>query len=250
MSVITTPQPFENLTLWERLQLYAGEASDQSEFSARVEEMLNGGIVISQPTLVRGGNLLRENIPVRVQVTRQDAVYQFNSTVKKFGNGSDGRVILTPPRSMERIQRRLFVRLTVNAPARIALLDPRSKSRLLFDQLKFTNCTIRDISGGGMYAQLPEQLQTDYPILVQSSLFNEWELPEYLFGRTTEPRLHTQFTGQGIEFQTTAKAIRLFGAEFVSLLPEACFGYDQRVQDRMVTRVFQEQLKLRQKGLL
>lgn len=250
MSVITTPQPFENLTLWERLQLFTGEASDQSEFSARVEEMLNGGIVISQPTLVSGGTLLRENIAVRVQVTRQDAVYQFNSTVKKFGNATDGRVILTPPRSMERIQRRLFVRLTVNAAAQIAPLDPGSKSRLLFDKLKFASCTIRDISGGGLFAQMPEYVQANHPVLVRSSLFNDWELPEFLFGRTTEPRLHTQFTGQGIEFQTTAKAIRLFGGEFVSLLPEACFGYDQRVQDRMVTRVFQEQLKLRQKGML
>jgi|CXWL01.1.fsa_nt_gi hypothetical protein len=250
MSVITTPQPFENLTLWERLQLFVGEGSDQGEFSARVEEMLNGGVVISQPTLVKGGTLLRENISVRVQVTRQDAVYQFHSTVKKFGNTSDGRVILTPPRSMERIQRRLFVRLTVNAPAQIAPLDPQSRSRLLFDQLKFNSCTIRDISGGGMYVQFSEQLQADYPVLVQSPLFKEWELPDYLFGRTTEPRLHAQFAGQGIEFQTTAKGIRLFGADFISLLPEACFEYDQRVQDRMVTRVFQEQLKLRQKGLL
>lgn len=250
MSVATKSQPFENLTLWEHLQILVGEGNDRGLYEARVEDMLNGGIVISQPRLVDGSTLLREGVSVRVQVTRQDAVYQFSSTVRRFGSSDDGRVILTPPRSMERLQRRLFVRINVNRPGKIAVLDRTVSGRQRFDQFEFRNVSIKDISGGGLLLQLQDQLPSESPVVLHSSLFAEWDLPEYFFGRTTEPRLLTQSPHQGIEFLTISRAIRSFGPAFVATLPEIVLGYDQKAQDKLVTRVFQEQIKLRQKGLL
>lgn len=250
MSVTLAAQPFENLALWERLQLFVGDGPDQGIYDARVEEFLNGGIVISQPVFQSGAQRLRENCPVRVIVTRQDALYEFDSTVRRFGSANDGRAILTPPRSMQRIQRRLFVRLAVHEPARIAVLSPAPAQPVRLEQLSFAPCTLKDISGGGALLQIDAEIPASQPVLIDSPLFAEWNLPRFLLGRTTEMRHTTPHPRVGIEFLTAPRAARHFGSPFVTALPEICFGYDQRTQDKLVTRVFHEQVKLRQKGLL
>jgi len=89
----------------------------------RIEEIINGGIFITPPEMVSGNTLLRNDLPVIVQIVRDDAAYQFHSRIRVSGSGETRRFILTPPQRMQRVQRRMFARVDVTTRIEYALIQ-------------------------------------------------------------------------------------------------------------------------------
>jgi len=113
-----------NLKVWEKLRLVVGEGSQAGIYEARVEDFINGGVVITAPEFIGGHSLLRNGVQVVVQITREDAAYQFDSLVRMLPGDDSKRIILTPPRHLQRIQRRQFARVEYSSRVVVAHIKP------------------------------------------------------------------------------------------------------------------------------
>ena len=112
------------LKVWEPIEIVVGDGSDAGRYRARIEDFINGGIVITAPEYIDGNTLLRHDLHVTVNICRDDAVYQFDSQIKRVVSGNRKTLILTPPRGIRRVQRRRFVRIELFERLTYAKVNP------------------------------------------------------------------------------------------------------------------------------
>lgn len=80
---IAGPGGLKPLRVWEKIELLVGDGDSAGHYLARIEDFINGGIVITEPEFLSGNSLMRENADIMVVVCREDAMYQFASTIRK-----------------------------------------------------------------------------------------------------------------------------------------------------------------------
>ncbi len=239
-----------DLKVWEKIHLVVGEGRQAGVYVARVEDILNGGIVVTDPEFLSGHTLLRDGVAVDVQITRDDAAYQFRSRVRLRHSDDVRRVILSPPRGYQRIQRRMFARVELPVKVGYAPITPGFKWADWEQQLTWYQTDASDISAGGVLIRLPEPIEVDSLVVLQVGVFPEADLPRMVIAGCRRTFKNEEQPYAGLEFVLTADLGRYFARDQLKSMPGAVKGFDRRAQDRLVTFLFRKQIELRQKGLI
>ena len=238
------------LKVWEKIDIIVGEGPDAGKYVSRIEDFINNGIVISYPEYVEGNSLLREGAAVTVRVTRNDAAYQFHSTVKQSSLKNNKYLILTPPKNIQRVQRRLFVRVDLSDKVRYANLAPVKNGIVDIEKLNWQHSHTLDISGGGLLLHITDDVKTKDLLLMRVNLFLELELPVYTVGFCKRTCGKKNKKCAGIEFVISNQLNRYFSRKELKILPPPVTDFDRKAQDKLVNNIFHMQIELRQKGLL
>ena len=121
------------LNVWERVEIIVGDGREAGKYVARVEDFCRNGVIINAPDRISGDRQLTDGAPVSVLVTRQDAVYQFRTTIQPLIGSRQRRFILQLPDSAERLQRRRYVRVDMHDEVRFARIPTGDQSIVLLD---------------------------------------------------------------------------------------------------------------------
>ena len=238
------------LQIWEKLRILVGDERDAGVYVARIEEFINGGIIITNPEFASGNSLLRNDIPVIVQITRKDAAYQFHSRIRVQGDDASRRFILTPPRGLQRVQRRMFAR--VDFPTRVvyAPLPTDSKWQDWENNGSWCETKADNLSAGGLLIESSEDMTVGMLVALWIDELREIGLPTDYLAVCRRSFLNEGKRYAGFEFISGSDLSRYLSKGDISRLPAKYKQFDRRIQDRLVTFLFQKQIELRQKGLI
>ena len=244
------PQKSE-LKVWEKVRIIAGEGSGAGVFEARIEDFVAEGVVVTYPELVSGSVLLRQGLTVRVEITREDAAYQFTSIVRSYDNGTVGRrVVLTPPVSLRRIQRRQFARVDVSTQIDYALFRTSFDWSNWPDGIEWRRSRSIDISGGGVLMKVIDEVPAKALLLLKIELMREAGLPETILGLWCRQCTREESLCCGVRFLLSSELNRFVDKRALGRLPVELKAFDAPAQDRLVMYLFHKQIELRQKGLI
>lgn len=239
------------LKVWEKVRIIAGEGSDAGVFEARIEDFVQEGIVVTYPELVSGSTLLRQGLTVRVQVTREDAAYQFTSVIRSHDSGESGRrVVLTPPLSLQRIQRRQFARVDISSQIDYAPFRSAVDWDAWRDSLSWQKTRSLDVSGGGVLLKLTESIPRESLLVLKIDFMPKAGLPEAVVGVCCRECSKEGSLCCGVKFILASDLHRYVDKKVYARLPKELKEFDVHAQDRLVMYLFHKQIELRQKGLI
>jgi len=241
----------KGLKVWEKVRIIAGEGSAAGVFEARVEDIVDEGIVVTHPQLVSGSVLLREDLAVRVQITREDAAYQFTSVIRSHGDKSIGRrAILTPPMNFRRVQRRQFSRIDI-----VSKVD-YTRFRATADWNDWRNghtwhrTRSFNISAGGILLKVTRKVATNSLLILKVDLMRQVGLPEMILAVCCRECTRNASLCCGVRFLLASELHRYIDQKVLRKMPRELKEFDTHFQDRLVMHLFHKQIELRQKGLL
>lgn len=241
---------FTPFKVWEKVEIIAGDDNQAGHYLARIQDFINGGIIITEPEFIQGHTLLHENAEVRVLVTREDAVYQFRSSIKRIFSQSKKQYLLTPPHYLERVQRRLFVRVQLSRPMSWARIVPVAEWQLLDDRARWQSTATIDLSGGGVLFKVKEEMEHHTRLLIRPSWFTDLGLPETVAALSQRCFRNKADLFCGAAFVLADQLHRFFTPEELAGLPRCISSFDTNAQNTLVNYIFKTQVALRRKGLL
>jgi c-di-GMP-binding flagellar brake protein YcgR len=247
---LAIPRLSQPLKLWEKLELVVGEGDEAGLYWTRIEDFINDGIIVAAPQYIKGQTLLRDGCDVMIIITRQDAAYKCYSRIRSLGSKDDNRYLLSPPRRVDRVQRRSTVRIEMLTRIQYADLVPVMEWEDFEDRCEWHESASVDISAGGVLMKAVSEVGVDQRLLLKIDLFAEIDLPEIVAGvvrRTVEGK---QQRLVGVEFITAEALDKIFKAEELQRLPKSVRAFNRRAKDRLTNYIFQRQIEMRQKGLL
>jgi c-di-GMP-binding flagellar brake protein YcgR len=244
------PHNAHQLKVWEKVEIVVGEEDQAGHYLARVQDFLNGGIVVTEPEFLHGNSLLTENAAVKVIVTREDAVYQFRSAIKRTLSRARRQYLLNPPRHIERVQRRLFVRVELTTPMSWAKTVPIAEWQTIDDRSRWIQTVTVDMSGGGILFRTTELVERQSRLLLKVSLLSEIGLTETVAAICMRGFTHKDEHYCGAAFILAEQLRRHFSAEELKSLPAEISQFDINSQNRLVSHIFQLQISLRRRGLI
>ena len=239
-----------NLKVWEKLRLVVGEGSQAGIYEARVEDFINGGVVITAPEFIGGHSLLRNGVQVVVQITREDAAYQFDSLVRMLPGDDNKRVILTPPKHLQRIQRRQFARVEYSSKVMLAHVKPDQDWTEYTTKLNWTSGFTVDVSAGGVQMSSDCELPKGAIALLKVGVLAEAGLDEHVFGVCRRLTTHEGKVRCGLQFILVNELNDFFPPPDLRRIPGELMRFDINAQDKLVNFLFHRQIELRQKGLI
>lgn len=242
--------PVADLKIWDKICIIVGEGREAGVYQTRIEDIINGGIVVMHLEFVSGHTLLRNDTPVVVQFTREDAAYQFHSRVKVQGSDQTRRIILTPPRGFQRVQRRMFARVDFTVKVSYAHLPADSKWDEWLTDAVWTTTTAVNVSAGGVLIKLQSKIIVGNLVAFQIKNFSEANLPTAWVAICRRTLVQDGQSLAGFEFIFSSELGRHISKSGLHHLPKEYKKFDQRTQDRLVTYLFHKQIELRQKGLI
>ena len=239
-----------DLRIWDKLRILVGDERDAGVYVSRVEEIINGGIIITNPEFVSGNSLLRNDLPVIVQIAREDAAYQFHSRIRVQGADASRRFILTPPRGLQRVQRRMFAR--VDFPTRVVYAQLPTDSNWQNWEKNGGWCETNavNLSAGGILMKSSDDMKPGILIALQIGELRQPGLPTDFLAVCRRNFLYEGKRCAGFEFIFGSDLDRYLSKGDISRLPDKYKQFDRHIQDRLVTLLFQKQIELRQKGLI
>jgi c-di-GMP-binding flagellar brake protein YcgR len=246
-------QSGQTLRIWEPIEIIVGSEPDTGRYRSRIEDFINGGIVITSPEFVAGHTLLRYDVDVTVNVVRDDAVYQFHTKIRRHATSSGRFLILTPPRKIRRVQRRRFVRIEMLANVSYARIKPTMDWDDYDERLSWQMTRTVDISGGGILIKLidKEEVKHDGELyLLKIDFFRTNDLPEKVVGVCRRTFVKNDCAFAGLEMLTVDQLRDHFTPGQTKKLPPEVTSFDRRAQDKLVNHIFNKQIELRNKGLL
>ncbi len=247
---LAIPRLSHPLKLWEKLELVVGEGEQAGLYWTRIEDFINSGIIIAAPQYIKGRSLLRDGCDVMVIITRQDAAYKCYSRIKSLGDHKDNRYLLSPPRRVDRVQRRASVRIEMLTRIQFARLVPVMEWEDFEDRCQWSDGVSVDVSAGGVLMKTDTEIAVDERLLLRIELFNEINLPGIVVGVVRRVFTRNEQRLVGVEFITDENLEHVFKAEELRRLPKSVCAFNGRAKDRLTNYVFQRQIEMRQKGLL
>lgn len=240
----------KTLKIWEKLIIIVGEDENAGYYEGRVEDFLNGGIVVNNPIFVSGNSMIRQDLPVTVQVCREDAIYQFASRIRSYTRGSGRRLVLSPPQSMRRIQRRQFVRIEMSAAVEYFVIPAAMDWGEWEESITWAESRTVDVSAGGLQFKVNSSVYVDDIVLVRVSIFAEEDLPDPIIGCVR--RIFTRDNSHycGLQFLVSDRPCDRMKASDYERIPAELKRFDSKHQDRLVNFLFRKQVEYRQKGIL
>lgn len=240
----------QELKIWEKVTLKVGEEREAGTYSARIEDFINGGIVITNPEYIQGRTLLRDGVVVTVQVTRDDAAYEFESKITQRNGGGASYAILTPPKKIRRIQRRMFCRIDLSSGVKYVVLQNGAAPRDENDQIQWIHSRTVDISAGGALITTNGEIHRNDLLLLQMELFVEIGLPDAVAAICRRASKTETGHTAGVEFIRTYDLPDHLNDTQVKALPGGVKRFSDMVQERLSRHLFDRQIELRNKGLL
>lgn len=238
------------LRIWDKLRILVGDERDAGVYVSRIEEIINGGIIITHPEFVSGNSLLRNDLPVIVQIAREDAAYQFHSCIRVQGAETSRRFILTPPRGLQRVQRRMFARVEFPTRVMYAPLPADSKWQNWEKNGVWCETNAVNLSAGGLLMESSEDMRAGMLVALRISELHQADLLTDFLGVCRRSFLSEGKRYAGFEFIPGSDLGRYLSRGDISRLPAKYKQFDRRTQDRLVNFLFQKQIELRQKGLI
>jgi len=247
---VNIPQTSQSLEIWEKIEIIIGGDDSLGRYVARVEDFTDEGIVISPPEFINGTIRLRDNIDVRGMIARDDAVYEFQSRIRKVTENGHSHYLLSDAKNFRRVQRRQFVRIETLKDISIIPIKEDISSELVMPKRAWDDAVSVNISGGGMLLQTSFELRKGTIMLLKSRFFIETGMPITIAAIVRRCRGTKKCFHSGIEFIRADHLNAFFTHDEIAQLPESATQFDFQVQSRVVNYVFQQQVNLRQKGLL
>lgn len=247
---LSLPHLSQPLKLWEKLELVTGEGDETGIYTARIEDFIAEGIVISSPEFVRGHTLLRENADVLMVFTKDDAAYQCHSRIKRYPLDGKNLYLLSKPSKTKRVQRRQFVRVDMLEHLKYARLSPVMDWENYAERLEWLGTTTENMSGGGVMIKMDVELELEDRVFIKIDFFPGEGLPETVAGVVKRVFTLEKRTMAGLEFIVADRLVDYFKSDDLRKLPASVKRFDRRAQNRLVSYIFQQEIELRKKGLL
>lgn len=238
------------LKIWEKVRIIVGEGRDAGVYQARVEDFINGGVVINEPEFLSGRTLLRSGMRVQVQITREDAAYQFSSQIRVKSSGKIKMYILSPPRRFNRIQRRMFARLELPVRLKFAPIAHGTDWSDPDRQIEWEDLCGTNISGGGILLKHAEKVIKDSLAIMRIDLLTEANLSNTVICCCRRTFVSEGNHFAGYEFLLKEDLSRHFSTSELKRMPTEMQSFCQTAQDRLVTFLFRKQIEFRQRGLI
>lgn len=238
------------LKIWDQLEIIVGDGAQAGKYYARVEDFINGGIVITSPEYVEGNTLLRQDVDVTVNVCREDAVYQFSAQIKQRVSTRRRYLILTPPRNVRRVQRRLFVRIETIERLDYAIINPTMEWQDYEDRTTWHASKTVDLSGGGLLMKVGDDVSAKDLLFLRIDFFRDLLLPEVVVGVCRRIFMRGEDHLAGVEIVLASRLEKYFKRDEMRRLPRAVHEFDCKAQDKLVNYVFNKQIEMRNKGVL
>lgn len=252
MSVEATQSVFKRLPLqiWEKVLIVAGTGYEAGTYVGRIEDFADGGLIVSAPEFISGNVLLREGMPVTVQIVREDALYEFKSKISKETASIPGQVWLESPRDFERVQRRLFVRIEWKDEITYAHIMGNEDWQLFPLCCIWYRAAMHDISASGVRVSAVTNASVGERFLLRLPRMKAQGFPEYVFAVCRRSVASESGTHLGLEFILTENLSESLGQSSEPAVPTLARGFTEVIQNKLVVWVFQRQIDLRQKGLI
>gem|GEM_PF-1011541 len=217
------------LDINRRVTIVILEGHYSGRYPSRIED-IGEALLLAAPT--HKGAVIRLNAgePICVEVLAEDGVYAFDTHIDSVTLEPIPVICVGKPENFSRIQRRGFVRVDVNLPAKYMPLMRAGQAPSEYQKAHIVN-----LSGGGARIvtwHSPEDEDLD----VGSRLQLEFELPD-------GNRIETKASIIRISGERTEKGVNYkIAVEFTEI--------DQRKQDAVAKYVLECQYEMRRKGLL
>jgi len=238
---------------WEKLVLQISRDGRDFTFLSRVIEESGNKVTIEYPTAVEGGGVLMVGDVVQITMTRPDAVWGFASRVTEKINDQLPRMKISAPRSIERNQRRRFVRVEFFSPCRwrpILAPGENKGGQPIGDQ---TEGSILNLSAGGVLLVADNPPKSGH-YLILKPLSEHWPLPGWLPGRIVwrrkAPEESKYRTHIGVDFREFEDMTAGWSKERIKQLPEDILNLSHAVRQKLMQLVYWREIEMRKKGLL
>jgi len=241
------PQP---LKLWERIVVVVGEGAEAGRYASRIEDFAGDCLVITEPQFLSGNTLLRDGLHVSVQLTRDDAIYQFESRISRGSESTNGQALLSAPHDFRRVQRRLFVRIGMRERVEYAIVTSTVDWSCWQQSLTWVEAQTIDISGGGMRIEATEEVAVGSLLLLRLRSLRPDMLPEFVFAVCRRIMNDHEGKSLGLEFVLAERLDRTPGAPPPVMLSSPLTQFNNAAQNKLVVWIFNKQIAMRQKGLL
>ena len=238
------------LKIWEKLIIVVGDDEQAGYYEGRVEDFINGGIVVNNPIFLSGSSMIRQDLPVTVQICRDDAIYQFASRIHSYSRNNGRRLVLAPPQSLRRIQRRQFVRIEMSSPVAYTVVPDAVDWSDWENSLTWTESHLVDISAGGAQIRTTGDVAEDNLVLLNVDFFAEEELPSPIIGRCCRAFASSNDHFAGLQFLIVDRPSESMKHIDISRWPAALKRFSRRQQDKLSNYLFRKQVEFRQKGIL
>lgn len=253
-SNISTPKPQMKLELREKLHLQVERDGNKFTFLSRVIEHTKKAVVIEYPTALEGGGILMVGDTVEVTITRADAIWGFITKVTEKIAGQQPLMKLALPHSIERNQRRRYVRVDWLAACRWRLVClPKTDDVEAEVVSEESDGTIHDISAGGVLLAADDPPQIGDYLIIKPQNVN-WPLLGAITGcvvwRRSQPLEHKFNTNIGVDFRDLEEITAGWGKEHIEKLPGNIVMLSQATRHRLMQFIYQRQIALRNKGVI
>lgn len=235
----------EEFRVDDSVTLIVGRKPPLSLFEARVLSIVNGGVVISDPTNVEGNLKLETGLSITVQLCRGGAVFQCESTIKSIKGEDANQVILNPPRSFQSVQRREYVRLDLRRDLLFALVPDDICWRDWEDQLVWHEATTSDLSGSGLLLEKADEITEGALLLLRLPFFGEIGIGHPVMAICRRAPVRGRGLPVGIEFILGRSLGEYVGRDDLSMLPRTAVRFDILEQVKLSHFVLGRQIHLR-----
>jgi c-di-GMP-binding flagellar brake protein YcgR len=238
-----------SLELWEKLEIIVEGDERFSLYVTRVEDIDDGFILTSRPTLVEGNHLLTENRPVYLQYSRPDALYRFRARMSTPRNGRAGQVQFTDFGTIQRVQRREFARVEMKLELKYCVIKTDGIVLDKNNTFWYDSYTL-NASAGGLLMKVHNKMEVGDIIVIRIAEYHQMGIPRLVSAVCCRVTNINERKFAGVQFLTDDRLKKHFGDEELRRLPPQPTRFTRLIQNKMVKFIFEEQIKRRQKGLL
>ncbi|MFH1701040.1 MAG: hypothetical protein ABIE07_10680 [Candidatus Zixiibacteriota bacterium] len=251
MDLLTTKTAANNVQVWERLRLSVSEAGKKGIYSCRVMEIEKGMLIISRPEFKYGDNLPLDNRIILARFTRADAAYLFNARLVEFNPESPDKMRMTELGQVQRLQQRRFVRLNKIMPVRYFIPERPIKETLNVSKANYIDSKISNISAGGLLMSAKKEINLNTILVIDMITCNFKNLPRDILAICRQSRQdYNKKWIAGVEYILSEDLQKFLSAPELSCIPYNFQEFHDRRQNELVSELFNEQLKMRQKGII
>ncbi len=242
---ISIPKIPEPLLIWEKLEILTAQDTNAGLYLARIEDFVDNGLVVTQPELIKGDILLRDNCEVTLQITKSDAIYQFQSTIQKRNVNGRWQYFLSEPKFLKRIQRRNFSRLIYSTAVEYTPFNAIYKSNQ-----EWSRSFSWDISGNGILIETKDFVKQNSFLLMKIQLFDELNIKVPVLGRVHRVILDNHTRLSGIEIIGSSEVMAFENNFPIKKVSNLTKNFNTQDQEKLISFIFNEQIKQRKKGML
>jgi c-di-GMP-binding flagellar brake protein YcgR len=251
MNVTKSKNNQARIRVWERLQIVVGEAGKEGVYISRVLDISEDRLIISRPMFSYGRSLLADNRVVRASFTRADAAYSFSGRIKEIEPKSPDEMYLLNPGEIRRIQRRRFVRLDKIVRIRYMILPRPINKRIELKSGNFEKTVTVNISAGGLLLLVENRIAADDLLLIDFMQSGLKSVARYVMAVCRHVRVNEEKKQMaGVELILREDLALYLKPGEGAMIPKEARQFNLNIQNGLVGELFNEQLIMRQRGLL